>query len=357
MRAHTASGRRGLALRESRIVGRSVERDLLGVVVADLRNDRGSLTMISGRPGLGKTALLEELVAQAQAQRVQVRSLRTNDLERTLPLAVLRELLDRPDLDGGWPALYRAALALLEEGPLLLVIDDAQWADTDSLRALVHLAQRVADAPIALVLAHGAAQPAELDLLDRLAGVGGATSIMLAPLAATATAALIRSIVPTAHDELCRRCARAGAGVPLLLVELARLLAVHGPDVLGADGYLQGSLRCEPIERWVRRRMTMLDAPARATVDALAILGGGSAPRIANLAALEPLDVHHARDRLIAAGLLADAGELCFRQPADPPGRRLPAAARRPGARPPARGAACCSPTKRRSTRSPVTCC
>ena len=277
-------------------------------VVARLLAGAPSVTVVSGEPGLGKTTLLDSLRAAAAAHDVNVRV--AQGVDREEPLAVVGDLVaDVADPRG-------AVMRLAASGPLLLIVDDAQCADPASLRELVNLAHRTGAAPVALVVAHRLdLDPECADLLDRLASVNGAESVALAPLDEATAAAVVRAEVPDADDELCARCRRATAGVPLLLVEVARLVAEHGAGILAEDGRL---LRDVPLAaaRSVRGRLAAVGPVARATAEAVAILGQGSAPLVATVAGLEPLQVARARDQLTAAALLADSRELRFVCPA-----------------------------------------
>ena len=276
-------------------------------VIARLLAGASSVTVVSGEPGLGKTALLDSLRAAAAGHGVTVRV--AQGVDREEPLAVVRDLVaDVADPRG-------AVMRLAGSGPLLLLVDDAQCADPASLRELVNVAHRVGAAPVALVVAHRLdLDPARADLLDRLASVNGAQNVALAPLDDAAAAAVVRAEVPDADDELCARCRLATAGVPLLLVEVARVVAEHGPGVLGEDGRLLSDVPLAAA-RSVRARLAAVGPVARATAEAVSILGQGSAPLVATVAGLEPLQVARARDQLTAAALLADSRELRFACP------------------------------------------
>ena len=109
-------------------------------------------------------------------------------------------------------ALYWLVVRLAEREPLLLVVDDAHWADEPSLRFLVYLAGRLSDQPIAVLVGARAGELGEGELLRQLAGEPGAQICALPSLGATAVAELVRRRLPDADDELCRRCLRADRG-------------------------------------------------------------------------------------------------------------------------------------------------
>src|SRR5579859_2394084 len=171
------------------LLGRQRERQALARLLNSALRGEGGVLVVYGDPGVGKTALLEWAVVEAR----QFRVLRTVGVEGEieLPFAALQQLcsplLDRsarlpdPQRDalsvafglsaGPAPSPFLVGLAALgllseesEERPLLCVIDDAQWLDRASARALAFVARRLLAERIALVFA--AREPA-----DALAGL------------------------------------------------------------------------------------------------------------------------------------------------------------------------------------------
>ncbi len=140
------------------LYGREVERALLAAMVEHARGGTADVLVLLGEPGVGKTALLQDLVG-AQQRAGEARVLRTAGVESEspMPFAALHRLL-RPvaDLDQ-LPAPQARALRLafgLEDGPpvepflvgvatltalteaardgipVLCIVDDAQWLDS-----------------------------------------------------------------------------------------------------------------------------------------------------------------------------------------------------------------------------------
>ena len=145
---------------------------------------RGNTVLVEGPPGIGKTALLAAVHERATQHKMDSLGARGGELERELAFAIVRQLFEprlraaaRADLfagaarfaapvfDGGTsgeaaPAidsvvhgLYWLCSNVAGRGSLLLTVDDVHWADEASLRFLSHLARRVADLPVLLVLA------------------------------------------------------------------------------------------------------------------------------------------------------------------------------------------------------------
>src|SRR5205809_975066 len=162
----------------AQLLGRQREREVLGRLLNAVLDGDGGVLVVHGEPGVGKTALLEWTVEDARLFRV-LRAVGVEG-EMELPFAALQQLcspvLDRserlPDpqrdaLSVAWglsagqapnPFLIGlAALGLLseaaEERPLLCVVDDAQWLDRASARALAFVARRLLAERIAFVFA------------------------------------------------------------------------------------------------------------------------------------------------------------------------------------------------------------
>ena len=150
---------------------------------------RGSVVAIEGPPGIGKSSLVTRCLDGAGKREMYTISVRATELERSYPYGIVRQTADSVALDKTpeqRSALFngaaRLALPILDpasaddadnpelmyqrlhglywltanlarERPLLITIDDAQWADEASMAAERFLSLRIADLPMVLLLA------------------------------------------------------------------------------------------------------------------------------------------------------------------------------------------------------------
>ena len=239
------------------------------------RAGRAGMAVVEGDAGTGKTRLLEELALRARLERGAVLLARAVEADRSAPgaalLALVRGgLLDVPGIAGASPAALAAFVpadpawatrfpdsakatplpaaaaftALVREAaaeqPLAILLDDAQWADDESLQALAALARDVAQAPVLIVLATTGYPPRDpIDALRTRVGrdVPGVT-VRLGPFDHAGLVDLVRWALPRAADDLVDRLARRLAadtgGLPLLAVELAKAI-MSGAELPPAD--------------------------------------------------------------------------------------------------------------------------
>ncbi|WP_426503865.1 AAA family ATPase [Dactylosporangium sp. McL0621] len=218
------------------LIGRSQEQARLRALAEAARDGAGGALVLRGGPGIGKTALLDWA---AELPAATVLRAAGAEFEADLPFAGLSQLL-RPVLDrlDGLPAPQRDALAgafglgpahaadrllvgfgvlsLLSsvDGPLLCLVDDAQWLDSVSADALLFAARRLGAEGVALVLAArpGAMEPSGLPELP-LEGLGPADAERL--------------LEPGLDPAVRHRLLTEAEGNPLALLELPRTAAPH----------------------------------------------------------------------------------------------------------------------------------
>ena len=244
------------------LLERGAELDGLTRSLAAARAARGSVALLEAPAGQGKTALLRVLRAQAAAAGLRVlgatgRAARARLRVRDRPPALRRRAAPRrPGAPRArcsrarrrWPSrcsaravaegedashstlygLYWLCANLAAEQPLLVVVDDAHWADAPSLRFLDALARRVEDLPVLLALAARPAEPgAEQELLDGLATAPATRLLRPAALSPAGVGALVRARID-ADPEFVEACFETTRGNPLLLTELLRAAPFEG---------------------------------------------------------------------------------------------------------------------------------
>ncbi|ACU37425.1 helix-turn-helix transcriptional regulator [Actinosynnema mirum] len=218
------------------VVGRAAE---LAYVTARVQPGSGGALVLLGDAGIGKTTILDQVSEQAREAGTTVFRAHAGEVEQALPYAVLHRLLrpllhlsdrlprrQRDALHGafGLAAADRAnslqtglaALTLLstraDSGPLLVVLDDAQWADRASLDVVSFLAQRLVGEPIGLLVAARATIPP----------AGFQVPVLrLRPLAERDAEALLDRQPDPPGGAVRRALLDAAAGNPLALVTLA----------------------------------------------------------------------------------------------------------------------------------------
>ncbi len=223
------------------LIGREAESELLDELIDGLPNAGGAL-IVRGEAGIGKSALLQRARERLRGRGGRVLSTVGVESEAELAFAGLHQLLhpiigltehlseaQRRAIDAAFgvsgevePDPFRVALAAFQlvcdaadAGPIVLIVDDAQWLDHSSMGALTFIARRLESEPVVLVAAVRAGHATPLD------GAHLAT-LDLERLSASAAATLLDQTAPELHPILRARILSEAAGNPLALVELAR---------------------------------------------------------------------------------------------------------------------------------------
>ncbi|MDQ1014635.1 ATP-binding protein [Streptomyces afghaniensis] len=216
------------------LYGRATELDALEDLAAGAREGRSGALVLRGEAGIGKTALLDRAAQSASASGMRVLRVTGVEPEADLAFGGLVQLLwpvqDRLDaLPEPQAEALRAVLGtgrtrtqdrfltglavltlladLAEQGPLLCLVDDAQWLDQATADALLFAARRLAAEQVAMVFAtrdEGFAAPGLTELRPSRLGTGDAVSL-LADL----------GLAPALRDQVIAE----SAGNPLALIE------------------------------------------------------------------------------------------------------------------------------------------
>ncbi len=227
------------------LIGRDSELSRLRGLI-DPPPAKGQVLVLLGDPGMGKTALLDEAARLARSAGMRVLSVTGRESEQDLAFAGLDQLL-RPVLArlGSLPARQAEALrgafgltaapvppdALLtgiavltllsnlsEDGPLLVVGDDAQWLDRGSLDALAFAARRLDAEPLVLLVgARGNLPPPGLER--------DIPELLLLPLVTRDAGRLLDAQPHPPRGQAREQVLGQAAGNPMALIELSRVIA------------------------------------------------------------------------------------------------------------------------------------
>ncbi len=202
--------------------------------------------------------------------------------------------------------LYWLAANLSERRPLVVALDDAQWADAESLRWVGYLARRLEGVPILIAIAARESEPgADWPALEAILGDADAQVIRPAPLSEAATEAFVTERLGAApHPAFARACRAATGGNPFLLGELSVSLVDDGVAPGELEAARVGNLGPSTVARAALERVARLDPPCAPLAKALAILGDDAELRLAaSMVGLEAKETEAAADALVAAGV------------------------------------------------------
>lgn len=197
-----------------------------------LEERRARAVIITGPPGIGRSRFLEEAAA-SWSQRVVVVPRRPDDEDQ--PGGLVRDVAQALGGDDGEGVPAAAALRdLLADEPLLLVLDDVQWADADSLAVLGRLLQDAARPLLLLASASGELDPACPPQIPV------STSIQLPPLAREEVAELLSRVLQGAPSRsLVDELAASSHGRPADLLDEVRGLLGSGRLLSTSDGMVR----------------------------------------------------------------------------------------------------------------------
>ena len=287
--------------------------------------------MLTGEPGVGKSALLDALAERADDMRL-LRAAGV-EYEAELPFSGLHELLHPvleliEDLPAPQASALRGALAMSDDAveifavfaavfsllaaaatdePVLVCVDDAQWIDSASLEALAFAARRLAGDRVAIVAAFR-------DEVAPSFRVSRFEPLELRGLATGAVVTLVdRAAERTLSRNLVERVARATRGNPLAALEVAA--AVSDDRLAGRIGVGEPLPTGRLISHAFERRLAQLSEPARRVL-ALAAAGESESTHVILAAATRLALPPEAFAEAERAGTLAvEENRLRFRHP------------------------------------------
>ncbi|HSC50106.1 MAG TPA: AAA family ATPase [Gaiellaceae bacterium] len=340
------------------LLERSEELARIESALSEARSGTGTLVVVEGPAGIGKTSLLAAARAAAAESGMRVLRSRGTELERDFAFGVVRQLFEPPlaaasaferanllqDAAGlaaavlelpGAPAtrgppsagvdpsfailhgLYWLCANLTTLGPLCLVVDDAHWADAASLRYLAFLLTRLEELDAALVLATRPREAGtDAELLASLTTDPSAEVIRLLPLTRAAVAQLVESELACTPDPVfVDACLRATRGMPFLMRMLVEALSDGGIAPTADSARQVERIGARTVGRSIRLRLRGLPEHAGRLARALAILEQGDLLQAARLAGLEEHEAADAAELLASAGILESSRPLTFIHP------------------------------------------
>jgi DNA-binding CsgD family transcriptional regulator len=315
--------------------GRQVQIEELRGRLDALVAGRGGTVLVSGPAGMGKTVLLDAAEEMARERGIRVFRGSGDAAARVIPFgpvlealvsvadapvdqAVLRDLSQSPDqrfwlLRELQETLERAALG----APLLISMDDIQWADAATLAALVALPRQLASHRILWLFAVRSGElSAEAGAAVARMREAGALKVELPPLSADAVAGVAEDLLGGAPDPALLTVLGGVRGHPFLLTELLRGLREERLAVV-ANGIASCTGSVIPLRfvHSVNDQLRRLPAGTRDALQMASVLGRRfSADELAALTGTTPAAILGALRDAIAAGLVVEDGErVAFR--------------------------------------------
>ena len=321
----------------------------------------GGVLAIEGPPGIGKSRLLIEARSRGEQRGLRILTARATELEQGYPFGVVRQLFERalveaePGVAERWlsgaaalaadvlgvapggaapsaaegPAtgdpgyawqhgLYWLASNISSDAPLVLLVDDLQWCDVPSVRALTFIARRLGGQPLSLILA---TRPSDPTLAPEVAALltDPATELLRPlPLTRASVAELIRARLDREpRARFVDACLDVTGGNPFLIGELLDEVAARGidPSTPAAAAEL-GTIVPRGVANTVLLRLARIDPPAGELGRALSVLGDGAqVGDAARLAQIAVSDLEPAMASLVSAGVIESGGVVRFTHP------------------------------------------
>ena len=336
------------------LLEREAEVDALDRALAGAVEGRGSVVAIEGPPGIGKSSLVRACLDLAERRDMYTISVRATELERSYPYGIVRQTADSVALDKSeeeraalFTGAAKLALPILEPGtaeegdnpelmyqrlhglywvianlardrPLLISVDDAQWADEASMAAERFLSLRIADLPMVLLLGVRTAEVAPFAVpLAELLADPATVSIRPGALSAGGAARRIEALLGPPDPAFAAACQHATGGNPFLLEQLVSEVRAEGIEPNAENAERVASLGPDTVRASVLLRLERLPSAGGPVARALAVLGEHdvSLRDVATLAGVAEDDAAEALAELERSGLVTGAPHLRFTHP------------------------------------------
>jgi predicted ATPase/DNA-binding CsgD family transcriptional regulator len=359
-------GRRptGATIADGPLIGRAQEFDRLFRRVLAAGDRQGGIVALSGEPGIGKTRLLHQIAARARDEGFLPLWSRALEGDWQPSLQIWIEVLNQAVTALRWPhgesddppewvqtlapivpalahafpnlpqlghlsaqeerfrladAITRALHALGERQSLLIVLDDFQWSDIESLRVLQHLGTLAQPAAMLIVIAirndYVDTSLSLVDVMSRLRREPGFEEVVLQGLGAGEVGDLMRTLsTGTVADRMVSLIGEVTHGNPFFIQELTRHLHEEGRLANGVDHPIAATDRDftipESLRQVVDHRLGRLSAPTQRMLRLAAVCTDGfDFPMLRALTSLDEDDLLDAIDEAMAARLIVPVGD------------------------------------------------
>jgi DNA-binding NarL/FixJ family response regulator len=323
------------------LIGREAERERLSLAVQRAGEGRGSIVLLSGEAGVGKSRLAEEVAdgcvppvlrgAAAEGAPTPygpiIAALRShlradpNGLDEcgalrphlALLLPELGDAATDSDRATIFEAVRCAFARIATDGPATVIFDDLQWSDEATLELLAALASPLREMPLLIVAAYRSDGLPRDHILRRLRNElrrsGELEEVLLEPLGETQTAALLDTLLSDPPSpSLVRAIHDRSGGSPFFIEELVTALLAKGSLESGKRGLELAAKDEEPVPETVRDAILIsvadLSESARTAVEVAAVAGDafdvGLVAQLSDAAGLT---------KAIASGLIVEEGD------------------------------------------------
>ena len=342
------------------LLEREHEIDRLRTALRAVGQRAGTTLVIEGAAGMGKSRLLQEARERAVGLGFTVLGARATELEQGFPYGVMLQLFERllleadsdererwvagaaslavemltgasaptpvgadrnwSDGDPGYAwqhGLYWLASNISTDSPLVLAVDDLQWCDAPSARALAFMARRLEGLPLALILASRPLDPAFAPDAAALAADPATELSAATPVDGRGHQRSDRG-PPVRHTSpaIRRRMHRGDGRQPVSARGAAQRGAARGLAPTASAAEDVGTIVPRGVANAVLLRVARLPQSAAGLARTLSVLGDGAqvgdAGRLAGLAGAE-LDA--AMVGLVSAGVVEPGGTIAFTHP------------------------------------------
>jgi DNA-binding CsgD family transcriptional regulator/antitoxin (DNA-binding transcriptional repressor) of toxin-antitoxin stability system len=289
--------------------GRAAEYDAVLSLLANTAEGQGKILLVEGDPGTGKSLLLAAAAREAREQGFSLVTVVADELSQATPLAPLLSAVHATATAGPSIGTVLAGLeGLAAAGPVLVTVDDVQWADQASMHAFRSLPRLLASYPLSWILTMDRSpHPGTAELLFDLLEDEGATLVILGALDPEAQIMLINDVLGAVPDTALVELAVGAAGNPFILAEAFRGLLDEGAIAVAAGrASLTSAQVSGRIQILAADRLKGLSARTRQFTETASLLGSSfRIEDVGEILSQSPGSLLGVLDEAVAAHLLA----------------------------------------------------